>query len=96
MAICPRLALLDGIQAGRWLLQQSQTRFHAEKCRQGLAALRQYHYEYDDDTKLFAAKPEHDWSSHACDAFGLMALKYEEPRPSKKPREGYGPGGWMG
>src|SRR4029453_4353707 len=24
-------------------------------------------------------KPEHDWSSHAADAFGLMAIKYEEP-----------------
>ena len=23
--------------------------------------------------------PEHDWSSHAADAFGLMAIAYEEP-----------------
>ncbi|MGI8851983.1 MAG: PBSX family phage terminase large subunit, partial [Methyloceanibacter sp.] len=23
--------------------------------------------------------PEHDWSSHAADAFGLMAVAYEEP-----------------
>ncbi len=22
---------------------------------------------------------EHDWSSHAADAFGLMAISYEEP-----------------
>ena len=23
--------------------------------------------------------PSHDWSSHAADAFGLMALSYEDP-----------------
>ena len=23
--------------------------------------------------------PEHDWSSHAADPFGLMAIAYEEP-----------------
>ena len=24
--------------------------------------------------------PSHDWSSHAADAFGLMALSYEDPQ----------------
>jgi phage terminase large subunit len=74
VAICPRLALLDGIQAGRWLLQQPQTRFHADKCKNGLDALRQYHYAYDDDNKMYDAKPEHDWSSHTADAFRYAAV----------------------
>jgi phage terminase large subunit len=74
VAICPRLALLDGIQAGRWLLQQPETRFHRENCKAGLEALRQYHYEYDDETKMFAGKPEHDWSSHTADAFRYAAV----------------------
>jgi hypothetical protein len=26
-----------------------------------------------------SARPEHDWSSHCADAFGLMAIAYEEP-----------------
>ena len=26
--------------------------------------------------------PEHDWSSHAADAFGLMAVAYKEPSRS--------------
>jgi phage terminase large subunit len=25
------------------------------------------------------AGPEHDWSSHAANSFGLMAIAYEEP-----------------
>jgi phage terminase large subunit len=74
VAITPRLALLDGIQAGRWLLQQPQTRFHAEKCRAGLDAIRQYHYAYDDDNKMYDSKPEHDWSSHTADAFRYAAV----------------------
>jgi phage terminase large subunit len=24
-------------------------------------------------------RPDHDWSNHAADAFGLMAVSYEEP-----------------
>ena len=24
--------------------------------------------------------PSHDWSSHAADAFGLMAISYEDPQ----------------
>jgi phage terminase large subunit len=74
VAICPRLALLDGIQAARWLLQQDETRFHRERCKAGLDAIRQYHYEYDDDTKMYGVKPEHDWSSHTADAFRYAAV----------------------
>jgi phage terminase large subunit len=29
--------------------------------------------------------PEHDWASHAADAFGMMAIVYEEPT-AKKPK----------
>jgi hypothetical protein len=68
VAIGPALSLADGIQAGRWLLQQSETRFHA-KCAAGVEALRQYHYEYDQDAKVFTKKPAHDWASHPADAF---------------------------
>jgi hypothetical protein len=30
--------------------------------------------------------PAHDWSSHAADAFGLMAIAYEEPQVSAEPK----------
>jgi phage terminase large subunit len=71
VALGPSLSLLDGIQAGRWLLQHS-VRFHP-RCADGVEALKQYHYEYDEDRSTFGTKPEHDWSSHTADAFRYTA-----------------------
>jgi hypothetical protein len=87
--IGPKLSLLDGIQAGRWLLQQG-VRIHS-RCDEGIEALRQYHYEFDEEKKSFGAQPAHDWSSHAADAFrylacvakvsGILMRKPEAPKP---------------
>lgn len=92
VAIGPQLSLLDGIQAGRWLLQQPDFRIHA-RCAEGIEALRQYHYEYDEDTKSFGRNPEHDWSSHTADAFRYLALVVKhsdlltrKPEPKPAPR----------
>jgi hypothetical protein len=71
VAIDPDLDLVDGIQAGRWLLQQA-VRFHP-KCKEGIDAIRQYHYEYDEDKKDYSPKPAHDWSSHAADAWRYLS-----------------------
>ena len=38
-----------------------------------------YYHERKDDARNVGLGPEHDWSSHAADAFGLMAIAYEEP-----------------
>jgi phage terminase large subunit len=78
VGIVPQLSISDGLQAGRWLLQQ-QIRIHP-RCGEGIEALRQYHYEYDEDTKAFGMKPEHDWSSHTADAFRYLAcvVKHSE------------------
>ena len=38
-----------------------------------------YYHERKDDERNVGLGPEHDWSSHAADAFGLMAICYEEP-----------------
>lgn len=38
-----------------------------------------YYHERRDDERNVGLGPEHDWSSHAADAFGLMAISYEEP-----------------
>ena len=43
--------------------------FDEEKCARLLECLRAYHYTYDEKNKLLRDKPEHDWSSHAADAF---------------------------
>ena len=42
-----------------------------------------YYHERKDDARNVGLGPEHDWSSHAADAFGLMAICYEEPARTK-------------
>lgn len=42
--------------------------FDEHKCRDGLHALTQYAYEWDEDRGVFKSKPKHDWTSHAADA----------------------------
>lgn len=70
--ISPKLSPMDGIQAGRWLLQR-HPRFHA-RCKEGIEALRQYHYAWDEDAKIFSSEPVHDWSSHGADAWRYLAV----------------------
>jgi phage terminase large subunit len=38
-----------------------------------------YYHERKDETRNIGLGPSHDWSSHCADAFGLMAIAYEEP-----------------
>lgn len=71
VAIGPQLSILDGIQAGRWLLQQP-LRFHA-RCADGLEALKAYRRAWDEEKKTFSSKPVHDWASHTGDAWRYTA-----------------------
>lgn len=41
-----------------------------------------YYHERKDDQRDVGLGPEHDWSSHSSDAFGLMAICYKEPSGS--------------
>ena len=61
--------------------------FNQDKCEGGLEALKWYHEKFNEITAV-GLGPNHDWSSHAADAFGLMAVAYEAPRPHgfQKPR----------
>jgi len=49
-----------------------------DTCKPGLSALGWYH-EKRDEARGVGVGPEHDWSSHGADAFGLMCVAYEEP-----------------
>ena len=71
VAISPDLSLMDGINAARWLLMQG-VRFHP-RCKEGVDALRNYHFEYDEEKKDYSPRPAHDWSSHGADAFRYAA-----------------------
>jgi phage terminase large subunit len=47
--------------------------FNEDTTQPGLDALGWYH-ERKDEARLIGLGPEHDWSSHGADAFGLMCL----------------------
>lgn len=56
----------------------------------GRDALGWYH-EKKDEARGLGLGPEHDWSSHGADAFGLMCVAYQEPKtmaPIKYPEMG--------
>lgn len=52
--------------------------FDEKRCEGGIDALGWYHEKIDDKRDI-GLGPEHDWSSHAADAFGLMCVAYEAP-----------------
>jgi len=86
LVIVPDLSIQDGIQAARQMLPR--TWFDAERCSNGLEALRQYQREYDEDKKAFRERPRHDWTSHAADAFRMLAIAWRaEPVAAKPPEE---------
>lgn len=69
--------------------------FNEATTKPGRDALGYYH-EKKDETRNIGLGPEHDWSSHGADAFGLMCVAYEEPgrkgdfnRTLKYPGQGY-------
>lgn len=84
------------IEAARRLLPSCW--FNEETTEAGLDALRWYH-EKKDEIRGIGLGPDHDWSSHAADAFGLMCVAYEEhsaaPVDASK-FEVTGGAGWMG
>jgi len=57
--------------------------FNADATEAGRDALGYYH-ERKDEAHDIGLGPEHDWSSHAADAFGLMAISYEEPSTTRR------------
>jgi phage terminase large subunit len=72
-----------------------QVWFDASATEAGRDALGFYHEKRDEERNI-GLGPEHDWSSHAADAFGLMAIAYELPQERKALRPGSRrPGGWM-
>jgi phage terminase large subunit len=83
VAIYPEDNLLNGIQAGRWLLQRP-VRFHP-RCSEGIEALKAYHYEFDEDRNTLSNQPEHDWSSHAADGFRGLSLVVKRTEAMSRP-----------
>ena len=81
--ILPQQNVMDGINAARVTIGSAW--FDAEKCHDGLEALRAYRADYDERRKAFQDRPRHDWSSHSADAFRYLSMAWREMQPEKPP-----------
>jgi len=66
------------IECGRRLFPRIW--FNADRTEAGRDALGWYHEKKSNDDREIGLGPNHDWSSHGADAFGLMCVSYEEPK----------------
>ena len=80
----------QGKGAAKMRIEASRRRFptiwfNEKTTEAGRDALGSYH-ERIDETRNIGLGPEHDWASHAADAFGLMCVVYEEPQERRPPK----------
>jgi len=80
--IVRQTSINDGIAAARSIFNKCY--FDAEKCADGLQALRHYRYDFDEDLLTFKKEPRHDWASHPADAFRYLAVSIKESVTLKK------------
>jgi phage terminase large subunit len=86
-------AAMMRIEAARRLFPQIW--FNEATTEAGRDALGYYH-ERKDEARNMGLGPEHDWSSHAADAFGLMCVAYEPPTGQGLEAARYGVGRIIG
>jgi len=75
-------AAMQRIQAARRMFPRM---WFDRKCQPGIDAIGWYHEKRDADRNI-GLGPNHDWASHAADAFGLGAVIYEEPSVGAVPK----------
>lgn len=74
-------AAMKRVEAARRLFPSMW--FDEQKCEAGLDAIGWYHEKRDEERSI-GLGPNHDWSSHGADAFGLGAVAYEMPQGKAK------------
>ncbi|WP_269715778.1 hypothetical protein [Caulobacter sp. NIBR2454] len=81
--VAPKLDVADGIDAVRNLLARCW--FDAEKCADGIKALKNYRKEWDEHRGVWLSRPRHDWASHGADAFrtGSVSPEPANHQPSR-------------
>ena len=73
----PRISSVeDGIAMVRDVFKRCW--FHEENCAEGLDALANYQYQYDDSYQTFRKVPLHNWASNGSDAFRMFAQGFED------------------
>lgn len=86
--VLERLSVADGINAVRTIFPQCW--FDAEKCADGLQALRRYRYGVVQTLGVPTREPLHDEASHPADAFRQFAVGIKPPK-KESPKGTYVP-----
>jgi phage terminase large subunit len=81
-----KAAAMKRIEAARRLFPSIY--FNEATTQGGIDALGWYH-EKKDEKRNIGLGPEHDWASHAADAFGLMCIAYEQPYENDEYEDDY-------
>lgn len=76
----------DGISAVRQIIGRCY--WDADRCKDGIEALRQYQHEWDPEARIFKDTPKKDWATHPADAFRYLAMAYREIRAQPQPDPG--------
>lgn len=86
MIVVPSTSEVNSIAAARKTLDNTYIDASLED---GIEALKQYHYDWNEKNKVFSPSPVHDWASHDADAFEIIGQVWQAPKekPEKeKPR----------
>ncbi len=75
--ITPKMLVSSQINAARTIFPQC--RFDADKCAQGLHALRQYQWGENAASGQERRQPLHDWASHSASGFMNFAVNMRHP-----------------
>jgi phage terminase large subunit len=59
--------------------------FSTETTEPGRDGIGRYHEKWSNDDRNIGLGPNHDWSSHGADGFGLMCIHYEQPDGAPPP-----------
>ena len=76
-----RGAAMKRVEAARRLFPSIW--FNADTTESGREALGWYHEKRNEDRDI-GLGPEHDWSSHGADAFGLLCCDYAPPAAERE------------
>lgn len=77
MKVMPALKQQAQIQIARKSLES--TWFDADLCREGVKMLRKYQFKFDEDKRRYHDDPLHDYTSHAADAYEILAQVWKSP-----------------
>lgn len=78
VAITPDSSIADRVNAARVMVNRCE---FSDKCEKGLDGLRSWSYDYNEETKIFAQTPKHDWASHDGDGFSYGCLIMQALKP---------------